>query len=89
MARAFPAWEPPLMMLKEGTGRTSFLLPARSARCLYSGTFFSAAPACSQWTSNDLPFPMVQPRMRVLMACKVPRSHQVMILTLYTITISA
>ena len=54
MARAFPAWEPPLMMLKEGTGRTSFLLPARSARCLYRGTFFSAAPACSQWKSNGI-----------------------------------
>jgi hypothetical protein len=112
MARALPAWLPPLMMLKEGTGstcasggvqsgqqpgaqlrtahqaaaprggarqrrpraapgstlqrqraaaaagsgapcarqrgppRTSFLLPARSAMCLYRGTFFSAAPAC-------------------------------------------
>ena len=44
MASALPAWEPPLMMLKLGTGRTSFLLPARSARCWYSGTPFSAAP---------------------------------------------
>jgi hypothetical protein len=45
MARALPAWEPPLMMLKEGTGRTSLVLPARSAMCLYRGTPFSAAPA--------------------------------------------
>ena len=34
------------MMLKAGTGSTSFLLPARSARCWYKGTPFSAAPAC-------------------------------------------
>ncbi len=47
MASALPAWEPPLMMLKEGTGSTSFLLPARSARCWYRGTPFSAAPACN------------------------------------------
>ncbi len=47
MASALPACEPPLMMLKAGTGRMSFLLPARSDRCLYSGTPFSAAPACA------------------------------------------
>ena len=45
MASALPACEPPLMMLKAGTGRMSFLFPARSDRCLYSGTPFSAAPA--------------------------------------------
>ena len=37
MASALPACEPPLMMLNAGTGRMSFLLPARSDRCLYSG----------------------------------------------------
>jgi hypothetical protein len=38
---------PPLMMLKEGTGSTSLVLPARSAMWRYSGTPFWAAPACS------------------------------------------
>mmetsp|Transcript_2940 Transcript_2940/g.7232 ORF Transcript_2940/g.7232 Transcript_2940/m.7232 type:complete len:270 (+) Transcript_2940:948-1757(+) len=45
MASALPAWLPPLMMLKEGTGRYILGLPASSAMCLYRGTFFSAAPA--------------------------------------------
>ena len=44
-ARPLPACEPPLMMLNEGTGRISLVLPARSAMCLYRGTPFSAAPA--------------------------------------------
>mmetsp|Transcript_32190 Transcript_32190/g.96113 ORF Transcript_32190/g.96113 Transcript_32190/m.96113 type:complete len:311 (-) Transcript_32190:46-978(-) len=45
IASPLPACEPPLMMLKAGTGSTSFLLPAKSAMCLYSGMSFSAAPA--------------------------------------------
>mmetsp|Transcript_5336 Transcript_5336/g.14340 ORF Transcript_5336/g.14340 Transcript_5336/m.14340 type:complete len:429 (+) Transcript_5336:208-1494(+) len=45
MARALPAWLPPLMMLNAGTGKYSLGLPARSAMCLYRGTSFSAAPA--------------------------------------------
>ena len=31
IARALPAWLPPLMMLNEGTGSTSLGFPARSA----------------------------------------------------------
>ena len=38
MASLLPAWLPPLMTLKAGTGSTSRLLPARSARCWYRGT---------------------------------------------------
>ena len=37
--RLFPAWEPPLMTLKQGTGSVSLApLPARSAKCWYRGT---------------------------------------------------
>mmetsp|Transcript_6231 Transcript_6231/g.14183 ORF Transcript_6231/g.14183 Transcript_6231/m.14183 type:complete len:200 (-) Transcript_6231:309-908(-) len=45
MASLFPAWLPPLMMLKAGTGRMSFVFPASSAMYLNSGMSFSAAPA--------------------------------------------
>mmetsp|Transcript_27075 Transcript_27075/g.65322 ORF Transcript_27075/g.65322 Transcript_27075/m.65322 type:complete len:213 (-) Transcript_27075:181-819(-) len=47
IASLLPACEPPLMMLKAGTGRyiSSVELPARSAMCLYRGVFFAAAPA--------------------------------------------
>ena len=38
MASLLPAWLPPLITLKQGTGRMTFLLPARSAMWRYSGT---------------------------------------------------
>lgn len=38
IASLFPAWLPPLMTLKAGTGRITLSLPARSAMCLYRGT---------------------------------------------------
>ena len=45
IANLFPAWDPPLITLKAGTGKKIFLVPAKSAKCLYNGTFFAAAPA--------------------------------------------
>jgi len=73
MARALPACEPPLMMLKDGTGSTSFLLPARSARCLYSGTPFSAAPACKCAAGQLLQCPALGSRQP-----KLPRQHPIL-----------
>ncbi len=45
IASLFPAWLPPLMTLKAGTGMITSLCPAKSAMCLQSETDFSAAPA--------------------------------------------
>ena len=33
IASLFPAWDPPLMTLNAGTGKTNCLLPARLAMC--------------------------------------------------------
>jgi hypothetical protein len=33
IASLFPAWDPPLITLKAGTGNTKLLLPARLAMC--------------------------------------------------------
>ena len=45
MASLLPAWLPPLITLKAGTGRITSLFPARSAMCRQSGTPFLDAPA--------------------------------------------
>ena len=45
IASLFPAWEPPLMTLKLGTGSCRSLLPARSAMWRYSATPLAPAPA--------------------------------------------
>jgi len=45
MARRLPACEPPLITFIQGTGITNFLTPHISAKCLYRGTPFAAAPA--------------------------------------------
>ena len=46
IASLLPAWLPPLMMLKAGTGMyiLSVGLPASSAICLYKGRRLAAAP---------------------------------------------
>jgi len=53
MASLLPAWLPPLITLKAGTGRMTSLLPARSAMWRYRGTPFLAAPALH--TARDTP----------------------------------
>merc|ERR1719411_1736549 len=47
IASLLPACEPPLMMLKEGTGKyiLSVGFPAKWATCSYKGILLAAAPA--------------------------------------------
>ena len=53
IARLFPAWLPPFITLKAGTGITSSLVPDNSWICLYNGTPFAPAPALH--TLRDTP----------------------------------
>eukprot|EP00968_Pinguiococcus_pyrenoidosus_P027184 scaffold7358_cov252-Pinguiococcus_pyrenoidosus.AAC.28 len=59
-ASLFPACEPPLMTLKEGTGSMRLELPARSAKCWYRGTPFAAAPALD--SASEAPRMALAPR---------------------------
>lgn len=50
IANLFPACFPPLITFKEGTGVTNLVVffPPNSAKYLYKGIFFSAAPALAK-----------------------------------------
>ena len=61
IASLFPAWEPPLMTLNAGTGRTTCLVPANWAMCLYKGIPLCTAPALH--TANDTPRIAFAPRL--------------------------
>lgn len=50
IANLLPAWEPPLITLREGTGviNLSVFLPPNLAKYLYKGKLDSAAPALAK-----------------------------------------
>lgn len=53
MANLLPACDPPLITLNAGTGNIMLEFPANSAKCLYSGMPFLAAPALA--TAKETP----------------------------------
>ena len=64
MARLFPAWLPPFITLKAGTGITSSFVPDISWMCLYNGTPFAPAPALH--TLRDTPNIALAPNFDLL-----------------------
>lgn len=62
------------MTLKQGIGSSISVFPARSPRCLYSGTFFAAAPACQQNISQPC---IQQPKAETVLQ---PQLHTPLIL---------